>query len=317
MQKRGLLIMDTCTQYKLSDVDEWLPHLIESGRYFKFGEQEDIEHWLSLSRTINDMHQLFQLFLWNYRQMENGIYVCANGMINKIVDNESLQPENIAANGYVMNYISSGINLVNFLTSICSHESKHGFDAGNKFIEATNMLFDDNPTYAISYMLRNHSQHGQLIVSMFGDNNHNKFLCFDLYQLLNPIFVGLNSQTKRKISTLLEEMHERNDGVVRLPFADLVDSFYEIICNLYHGFLRILMPYVESCTKSAESALFEKVDNFFLDETHKMFYAFLVKPRGDDYEAHLITRLPSQLLEDVTRAAQEALDALAAAKVKA
>lgn len=305
--------MDAVTRYKFSDVDEWLVPFIETGRYFEFGSEPDLEHWLELSRLLTDVQQLFEVYLWNYSQLTNGLRIFTNGVVREVRDNGSRHSNRIRVNGYTMNCISNGINLVNFLSALCAHEGKSGFSSCKAFKKLTSDEFDNNLNYAIAYSLRNYSQHGQLIVSMHKDNGVDEQVCFDVYQLLNPAFVDMNAIAEKKMRELLEFLENRQDGVARLAYTSLIDSFHQSICHLYHEFLRMLHPYVCDCMSKAQHVLDSSKEKNLLDKDGGSL-SILLEKLNEDYVAHLLIGKPEQLTFDLEVAIEEASEELSKAE---
>lgn len=305
--------MDAFTRYKFSDVDKWLMPFIEAERFFEYGSEPDLEHWLELSRLVLDAQQLFEIYLWNYSQLVNGLHIYANGVVCEVLDNGSQQSDLIRVNGYTMNYISSGINLVNFLSAWCTHERKWGFGSCEAFKKLTNVEFDNNLNYALAYSLRNYSQHGQLIVSMHKDNGIDKQICFDLYQLLNPMFVDMNAKAERRMEELLEFLENRQDGVIRLSYTCLIDSFHQSICHLYCDFLKMLHPYVGDCMEKAQSVLDNSNERVLFDN-ERGFFSILLSKQDEDYIAHLLIGKPEELASSLTANLETASKELAIAE---
>lgn len=283
--------MDSLEILDAVEAQDWLIQHIDEGHYFELDSHPELEHWMDLTRLVNDMQQLHEVFLWNHAQLINGVQIYMDGVLQKVIDNGSSQAENIIINGYAMNYFSSGINLISFLQSISNHEKKREFKNHQAFDALRRKTFDEDFNYALSYTLRNYSQHGQLIASIYLNAGHEKTVCFDLFQILNSTLVDTNAKAKERFEKIYCKLADRGGNPVRISFAGLTDAYFVSICELYEKFLELFFPYLDSCAKKVQKLLNQSNDRYLTDPGGNKF-SILIES-GDSSTAHIILGEPA------------------------
>ena len=283
--------MDSLEILDAVEAQDWLIQHIDEGHYFELDSHPELGHWMDLTRLVNDMQQLHEVFLWNHAQLINGVQIYMNDTLQKIIDNGSSQAENIIINGYAMNYFSSGINLISFLQSISNHEKKRGFKNHQAFDALRRKAFDEDFNYALSYTLRNYSQHGQLIASIYLNAKHEKAICFDLFQILNSALVDTNAKAKKRFEKIYCKLMDYGGNPVRISFAGLTDAYFVSICELYEKFLELFFPYLDSCAKKVQKLLNQSSDRYLTDPGGNKF-SILIES-GDSSTAHIILGEPA------------------------
>lgn len=196
--------MDSCTSYKANESDDWIVKLVAEGRYFGSKYGPVMRKWIPLSGALTSVDQLFDVYLWNYRQLTHGILMFDSGIVDGTTDNGTGMADRITVNAYAMNYVSNGVNLVEFLEAFCNAAKKDGYAEAQVFIDDLRREYDGNFNYALAHTLRNHAQHGQLIVSLCPDDNDRQHAGFDLYQLRNPIFFTNKELFEKRIDIYQE-----------------------------------------------------------------------------------------------------------------
>lgn len=246
--------MDTFSQYRFTDSDSWIQDLIDEGRYFEYENSPELIEWINVDRFNTEINQLFRVYLWNYGQLVSGIKMYTNGVVEEVIDNGSDLPDNIIINGYAMNFVSAGMDLIKFLTSFCN-SSSNDFSYSDEFIKNTNKEFDTGLCYAMVAKLRDFAQHGQLIISEYCDTEGRKCIAFDLAQLLDPMFFNLSGAAKNRIKKAYEELSAITDGPVRISFPLTVDSFHVSVCKLYLDFIQNFLAHAEKVASAAQDIL--------------------------------------------------------------
>lgn len=106
--------MDSFTSYKANESDDWIVKLVAEGRYFGSKYGPVMRKWILLSGALTSVDQLFDVYLWNYRQLTHGILMFDSGIVDGTTDNGTGMDDRITVNAYAMNYVSNGVNLVEF-----------------------------------------------------------------------------------------------------------------------------------------------------------------------------------------------------------
>lgn len=289
--------LDTFRRYKAIDACNQIEGLIEKGLYLECEQEDDIFRWIKVDRWLTDLHQLYQVYLWNYQQLMNGVTVDMQGEVSAVFDNQTTSSKLIQVNGYSMNCISSGVNLITFVESFLKHEGKtYGFEGIGTFKAKTQEEYDSNFNYAFGYLLRNYSQHGNLIVSMYPGENGADRICFDPFQLSNPSGVGVKAEMRKKLEKLLSTLSAVPEDVIRLSFRGLIHSFHKSVCSLYSAFFSIVQEYFSQINTKAISHLSATKSIIQQDKNGASFFVVLLNV-DEMLETHVIMGEPQGLME--------------------
>ncbi len=311
--------MDTFTAYKLSKGNEWIIPFLEKKKYFNFNNNPELVRWMKLSRFIVELHQLFEIYLWNYSQLANGLYLNVDGRINRILDNGTNQSQLIRVNGYVMNCVSSAVNFLKSVEKYCKHEARAGkkaiFSFAAEFLEFLHAKFYGDLHYALAYVLRNYSQHGQLIISIHNDDGEHNRVCLDMFQLLNAELVSINDDTREKLEYIYDSLRDIEEGPIRLFLAQFLSSLHLNVCSLYEDFLSRLDPYVLESKERVETLLEESHEKI-LSTSDLPYFIILLEENHDRDIAHFIIEPPDKSVALLQHMKKEAGEKLLDAKEK-
>ena len=166
MEKHGLFL-----SIPYQEPNPVVEEIMQSGSYLDLNDNQSLSEWfndwIELSEIATNQSQLYHQYRWNYLQLINGIQAMLSDEIISTHDNGTNQTPQIVINGYVINFVSSGDNLIDYLRSYYRHLRKQGINVLNDFELMANSLFDSNYYYSLLGELRNQAQHGQLLVSMY------------------------------------------------------------------------------------------------------------------------------------------------------
>ena len=234
-----------------------------------------------VSRVLSECHQLYQLFDWNWQQLQTN--VCCD-YFDYITDPGGRKKDlTLEVNGLTANVISTGKGLIDYLQA-CSGKD----DDFKRFNNLRVAKYSKESAYYLLYELRNYVQHGQLIVATYAFQGRTK-ACFDLFQLKDPLFFTPKGK--------LVKMFETNIGIIeslkgepKLSFGLYMDLYNMEIRELYLEFLKCFKNKIRQATKRLFSFL-DKYPRYLtsLPDGEKC----LLYKQGDDL--HLIMGLEVKL----------------------
>lgn len=260
------------------------------------GEKSEIMFFLEISRHIQEIEMLFNVFRFNLLNMLDMFTLTLsdelirNGQINlQITDTEAIIQDKkasleisdkIAINALLISFISSGKTLVKSIETFIQSDFSEEFKAPkglNK--EWISTIYDENFYYRFMIHLRDFAQHGHLPVSV----TDSKF-GFDLYQILNTPHFLHNAARRKQFESIVKEILEGSE-YPRLGFTYHVAGYNLCITQLYVDFLRKSKSTFKICSRKLKS-LVEKYSSNIIkspdDQTG--FFAFML----DDGKLHLL-----------------------------
>lgn len=241
---RKLRIMDLEYFFLLKDLDidyDSLP-LAE-------GEDKDLmQRYIELTRLIQQVEQLFLLFIFNVDLFVQNYEIYPNGLIvrvgreiiritlnldkeNKYILWDGIEEWNdyIAINAFTNNVLSSGRNLIeildygsSFFNAISGDDS--AVDFKKKYLSH---IYDNSFAYRFLYEMRNYTQHTHLAVSL---SDHERY-CFDLNTIMRTPRYDMKSDVKAILSSIAEKIHEETDNY---PFISVALTLAEYTCCVTH-----------------------------------------------------------------------------------
>lgn len=201
-----------------------------------------------MTRDWIEVYQLYQLFDWNYQQYKKGLCVDYDDSVGSLASSPSSDSIGVAVNGYVANYISAGRNLADSMEGILKAETGKDSLACQRYKQAASEKYDKKQAYYLLYELRNYVQHGQTVVSTYGDGEK-LYACFDLGQLREPAHFSAKPKiiaSMNKWAYRIEEL----DGPIKLSLGYYVEEFNYEIRDLYSSFLNAIQKHIGSVSKS-------------------------------------------------------------------
>lgn len=301
--------MDSCTSYMANESDDWIVKLVAEGRYFGSKYGPVMRKWILLSGALTSVDQLFDVYLWNYRQLTHGILMFDSGIVDGTTDNGTGMADRITVNAYAMNYVSNGVNLVEFLEAFCNAAKKDGYAEAQVFIDDLRREYDGNFNYALAHTLRNHAQHGQLIVSLCPDDNDRQHAGFDLYQLRNPIFFTNKKLFEKRIDIYQKIIESVCSGSVKLSFYCEVTAIHESICQLTSNFIDAVSRYYEDCSGEIEET-YKLLPEYVIRDGGGGVFSIFIDDQTDDSEAHLLIGDPKEMLDSFQTLRKRVLEEL-------
>lgn len=192
-----------------------------------------------------------------------------------------------------MNMVSAGANLTEAQRSFCKHVAGYGLCVDNEFEAEASKLYRDDVLFRIVNGLRNYSQHGQLVVSVYTGADGLPRACFDAHQLLEPRLFSPKAWQRELLANFVDQVKETAALPARLSFAFAIDVYNHHVQHLHALFLGAVRPIVEEQACTVEDLLGKSPDKV-LEMPDGTPYA-LVK---DGTELHIINGAPRQFLAD-------------------
>lgn len=193
--------------------------------------KESLKAVVSFSEALQNIQQLFELFLFKLDQLDNFCAMYYNDVILRKTDGSPASL--IEVNALLINVISAGKTLVEGLANFLEIEISE--DRARDFKTACiSKKYDEVFSYRFLYYLRNFAQHGHLPVSR---NPVGRF-CFDLAQILRAKHIKASSSVKDSMERVYNEIIEKFEMEPRIAFTMTLDSYTLTVVEIYYNFLK-------------------------------------------------------------------------------
>lgn len=196
-----------------------------------------IESYVEITRHIQEIEKLFNIFRCNRKIISNNYTLYNNDTIkrNKICTFE--EDDYVVINTLVINFLSSGKTLVesveNYMKSAINPELRIYNDFKCKCI---NRIYDTIFSYRLLIRLRDFSQHGHLPIS----GNFSGGYCFDLNRIISTPHFNHNKKIEEEMIKLEKEIYEKFKGYPRICFTKSIAEFNLCIIEIYVEFLNAI-----------------------------------------------------------------------------
>lgn len=190
-----------------------------------------LKRFVSFSETLQNVHQFFEVFLFNLEQMDHFCIMYYNDEVIRKSDGKKV--DFIEINALFINVISAGKTLIDkidnfFKTEVDEIRAK---EFKNNYLSKK---YDDIFSYRFLLFLRNFAQHGNLPISRQPDGKY----CFDLIQILATIHMKVSDQIKKSMQNVAQEITEKymHEPCVALTYT--IDTYSLTVVELYYCFLK-------------------------------------------------------------------------------
>lgn len=307
--------MDSFTKIFYQNPDPVIEEILNKKSFLDLEDSDDLrnwyEAWTELNEIVANQSQLYQVYRWNYLQLINGIHILVNDTVMEVRDNETSKSVQTVLNGYAINMISLGSDLIEFLRGFHRHLSKRGCDVLTEFEQTANREFDDNFYYALLGELRNQAQHGQLLISTYKTEDGSLKACFDLEQIKGARLIKMNGKVRNRIDAAIRQLYDAQSPFARLSLTNALDAFHLSVSKLYLSFLEKLLPYAVEQVEATQK---------MIGHNRKLVREFpdgvLYLPLLENRTLHVIDAKPQSLIDCITDDIIHAKDDYADAKQK-
>lgn len=219
-------------------------------------ELEIIEFHIELTRHIQEIQQLFQVFRFNLKSILNDYTLMNSG---NIIRNKHFTIEftdYIVINALVINYISSGKTLIESLESCIKYNYGENSKQYRDFkSDCLNKTYDDRFSYRFLTRLRDFSQHGHLPIHI--DNGK---CSFNINQILSTPHFNHNKTLKNQMEVIKQEILLKYGDISHIAFTMSIAEYNMCILSIYRNFLSFIEPLLVESNKSIYSLFKSRPD---------------------------------------------------------
>lgn len=217
--------------------------------YTKLSEEhfQAIDVYVKTVYCLQEIHQLFQIFRYNFNLLHSLYTLWGNGRITPLNPNETIESQYISINAHIINIISSGHAIDEAMQRYLRPEVDLLNDSSvqSDFSDYRSAVFESSFSYRLLDGLRNYAQHGHLLIS-----SKNGLFGFNLIRILNTLHFSHKKPYETELRTVIEETFQTLHNV---PMQSLTTGLAEYVVHL-------LSLYVHFW-KCIKTDLFEKVEN--------------------------------------------------------
>lgn len=212
----------------------------------QFTEQElkYLNDFVEVNRHLNEIHQLFDSYLFNFCNLHNYYELFFNDTIKEKQNFTSRYEidHSISVNALTNGLISSAITLVSSMEVFVEELSeKQLIDESLEDIRAewTCKAYGSNFLYRFGCFMRQFLQHNHLAVSVYREGLDIK-CCFDFKQLLNTPHFNMKGKFRDELQKLVEEMVDGPYNHTRVSYTITIARFHVQIIELYAQYYDII-----------------------------------------------------------------------------
>ena len=194
--------------------------------------QNIIDSYVEITRHLQELGQLFQVFRFNLENLLNCYTIYPDDHLERAEHFRSTHSDFIAINALTTNLISSGRAVVDAIDACM--ENSYGKTSTEYKSFRTNCqskVYDNNFAYRFFYHLRNFSQHMHLPVSI-----SNGLFNFDLWQILNTPHFSRKKEWEQELADLNDKVFKQHDSVLHVSFCITLAQYTAGVAYVYHEF---------------------------------------------------------------------------------
>jgi len=224
-----------------------------------FNEEEisSILFYIEITRCIQEIYQLFQVFRFNFNNLFHFYTLFNTDKVKRKITFDFNTRDFFAINALTINYISSGKTLIEAIESSLKQNMGEGSELYKIFkAKCLNKKYDDCFSYRLLLRLRDFSQHGHLPVSM----DYTGTYCFNLDHILLTPHFNHNSTLKQQMEKFTKELHEEHLKYPKIAFTYSFAEFNLCITEIYVEFLNVIESTLQTSVDKIKSLLFERPD---------------------------------------------------------
>lgn len=240
-----------------------------------------IEHYVEISRHLQEIHQLYQIVLFNLRIMRHNYLWISNGEILYGEMPAKGDEHFIAVNSMIINLVGSARTLTESMD--CYIKENYDSESSNaqSYRNFSSSIYDSSFAYRFLIRLRDFSQHGHPPVSQ-NDANY----AFDLRQILEMPHFAHNKLIKEQISAAVTEIMEGFSGSPRLSVTMTVAEFTVGLWQVYDYFLTCVEAHLRESFVQTQEIMAQYPDNIILKtDDFSGLFVYAIK----DGHAHVFT----------------------------
>ena len=219
-------------------------------RELQSDELRCVEHYVEVTRHLQEIQQLYQIVLFNLSIMRSNYTWMNNGDIHyKGVPAEG-EEHFIAVNSMIINLIGSARTLTESMNCYMAENYESNDTDAQGFLDFTHSIYDGCFAYRFLIRLRDFSQHGHPPVSQSSAN-----YVFDLRQIIGMPHFTHNKQIKEQLSTIVTEIIGGFHGYPTLGVTMTVAEFTVGLWKIYDYFLTCVEAHLQKSFTQAQAIL--------------------------------------------------------------
>lgn len=259
---------------------------------------ECITSFVEVTRYIEEIHQLFNIFQYNIRRLLSIYELNNHDKIKRHVPQFEDFSDSTELNALVISLISSGKTLIDAMQACVQSCYSKDSDVYSEFCKILSAEYDSCFSYRFLTRLRDFSQHGHVPVSWDGET-----ACFDIGQLINTPHFNHNKtilgEMERFCNELLTKEKVEPRHVFSLAIAEFTvslyrvyyeywktmeDSFYACLSNI-NDLIKQYPETIKHKNKKYDGYLFYQIGNGLhtfnaLEISDKMYIQYLEEAKG-------------------------------------
>lgn len=221
----------------------------------KLEEEKSLEKYISITKQIQELDQLFHIFRYNLKMLLNHYKIYHDGTIEYHYLYDTDESDYIVINTLVINYIGSGRTLTEAIEKVI--EDIFGKNT-NLFKELKENYiskeYDTNLSYRLLHCMRNFSQHGYLPVS----TNDDGMCVFDIDAILSASHFNFKKKIKEEMLDIKQRIYEKYKDYPRINFTKTIADFNIGIIKVYKDILNIIDSELTSSVKEIKKLIRRK-----------------------------------------------------------
>ena len=274
----------------VSEVQELLPD-----------EQRDFEHHVEICRHLQEIHQLYQIVLFNLSIMRhNYVWINTGDVYYKRHPAEG-ERHFINVNAMIINLIGSARTLTESMDCYMAENYEPNDPSSRAYFDFTHAVYDRCFAYRFLIRLRDFSQHGHPPVSNTGANYY-----FDLRQIYHMPHFTHNKQMKAQLSSAVTEIMDIFHDTPTLGITMTVAEFIVELWKIYQYFLSCVETHLRESFEQIKAIQDRYPENVrFASNTFPGTFIYAIKDRHAD-----VVTVDSNAMEMLRKYQMEAEDTL-------
>lgn len=264
-------------------------------------ELGDVERHVELVRHLQELHQLYEIVLFNLDVMRHNYDWRSSGEVRYKGKPAVEHTHFIAVNALIVNLIGSARTLTESMDCYIKENYPAGDPAAQAYFDFSRHIYDKCFAYRFLIRLRDFSQHGHPPVSLRGTN-----YAFDLRQIVETPHFNHNPRIKEQLETAVKEIMEGMHGYPTVGVTMTVAEFTVGLLKIYDHFLTCVEPELKRSNRRFCSILEAHPENVWPGEGERPDF-FIYDIRDSNAQTVIVGDDTMEMLGNYRREEQETL----------
>ena len=190
-----------------------------------------VKRYVEITRHLHEIHQLYQMFIFNIDALLNTYELKGSGDILRRGEPARLETDYIAINAYTNNIISSGRTLVEAMECYVKVVYPEDDPVQGEYSNYYHSVYDSSFSYRLLIHLRNYAQHGHLPVSL-----EETGYCFNLYHILHKPHFNHKKNMETQMINIIQEIKDTYQDTPTLSLTYTLVEFIAQLLSIYEKF---------------------------------------------------------------------------------